>query len=348
MPTYTTLNQLEQDQRRRVAGNLLRLRERLQAEIPGRTVKDTLLLATWNIRNFGQQISNSLKRLPESYFYIAEMLSAFDLVAVQEVDRDLTGMARLMEILGPDWEYFAADPSGGMIGNRRLVFVYDRRKVQFKNVAGQIVLPDTHLIQGKYQFARSPYLVALQSGWFEVTLCAVHMYYGGEDAENVARRVAEIDTLSRLMARRAKNENLNVVLMGDFNIPAPDHAGMQALTQPGFLVPKELVTPSNTLGTRFYSQIAFLVKPNQLQLGKSKPPAGAFEFFKTVFQDEDYELYYQLVEDKTAWERHSSVEGKQIYYQRMWRTAQISDHLPLWIELQIDFSDEYLQGLRDG
>jgi endonuclease/exonuclease/phosphatase family metal-dependent hydrolase len=347
MPYYTTLNQLEQDQRQRVAGNLLRLRKSLQAEIPERTVKDTLLLATWNIRNFGQQVSDASKRLPESYFYIAEMLSAFDLVAVQEVDRDLTGMARLMEILGPDWEYSAADPSGGMIGNRRLVFVYDRRKVQFKNVAGQIVLPDTHLIQGKYQFARSPYLVALQSGWFEATLCAVHMYYGGEDAGNVARRVAEIDTLSRLMARRAISENLNVILMGDFNIPSPDHPGMQALTQPGFVVPKELVTPSNTLGTRFYSQIAFMVRPNQLQIGKSKPPAGAFEFFKTIFRDEETELYSQLVEDKTAWERQDSAERKQWFY-RHWRTLQISDHLPLWIELQIDFSDEYLKGLRDG
>jgi hypothetical protein len=121
---------------------------------------------------------------------------------------------------------------------------------------------------------------------------------------------------------------------------------MQALIQHGFQVPKELVTPSNTLGTRFYSQIAFMVMPNQLQLGRSKPPAGVFNFFKTVFRDEDYELYHQLVEDKTAWDRHSSTESKQLYYQRMWRTGQMSDHLPLWIELQIDFSDEYLRGLK--
>ena len=348
MPYYTTLNLLAAGQRQRVAANLLRLRQRLRAELPGRTVKDTLLLATWNIRDFGRSFSGAMQRLPESYFYIAEILSAFDLVAVQEVDRSLEGMGRLMEILGPDWEYFAADPTGGLVGNKRLVFLYDRRKVQFQNVASQLVLPDNHLIQGKYQFARSPYLVAMKSGWFEFTLCAVHIYFGGVEAEHVERRVAEIDTLSRLMAGRARRESLNMILMGDFNIPAPDHPAMQALIQHGFQVPKDLVTPSNTLGTRFYSQIAFMVMPNQLQLGSSKPPAGAFDFFKTVFRDEDYELYYQLVEDKTAWDRHSSAEQKQIYYQRMWRTGQISDHLPLWIELKIDFSDEYLRVLKKG
>ncbi|HSF82080.1 MAG TPA: endonuclease/exonuclease/phosphatase family protein [Anaerolineales bacterium] len=346
MPYYTTLSQLDKKHQKRIAGNLLGLRERLRAEIPERTIQDTLLLATWNIRNFGRQLSSDMRRLPESYFYIAEILSAFDLVAVQEVDRNLAGMGRLMEILGPDWEYFAADPTGGLVGNQRLVFMYDRRKVQFQNVAGQIVLPDDHLIQGRYQFARSPYLVALKSGWFDFTLCAVHIYFGGIGGEHIERRVAEIDTLGRIMARRAERENLNIVLMGDFNILSPEHVTMQALTQHGFLVPKELVTPSNTLGTRFYSQIAFMVRPNQFQLGNSRPPAGAFDFFKTVFRDQDYDLYYQLVEDKKNWDRRGSTESKQLYYQRMWRTGQMSDHLPLWIELQIDFSDEYLQGLK--
>lgn len=348
MTFYTTLDQLDKDNQRRIAGNLLRLRAQLRQEVPERTVRDTLLLATWNIRNFGRPSSAAMQRLPESFFYIAEIISAFDLVAVQEVDRNLAGMGRLIEILGPDWEYTAADPGGGLVGNQRLVFVYDRRKVQFKNVASQIVLPDDRLIQGKYQFARSPYLVALKSGWFEFTLCAVHMYYGGPGGEHIERRVAEIDALSLIMARRAEREHLNVVIMGDFNIPTPDHITMQTLTQHGFLVPKELIIPSNTLGTRFFDQIAFMVKPNQLQLGSSKPPAGAFEFFKTVFRDQDYDTYYQLIAEKQAWDRHSSTDRKQHYYQRMWRTGQMSDHLPLWIELQIDFSDEHLLGLKTG
>jgi hypothetical protein len=30
-------------------------------------------------------------------------------------------------------------------------------------------------------------------------------------------------------------------------------------------------------------------------------------------------------------------------YYNDWRTFQMSDHLPLWIELQIDFGKEYLE-----
>jgi hypothetical protein len=30
---------------------------------------------------------------------------------------------------------------------------------------------------------------------------------------------------------------------------------------------------------------------------------------------------------------------------RLWRTYQLSDHLPLWAEFNVDFSDEYLAEL---
>ena len=33
------------------------------------------------------------------------------------------------------------------------------------------------------------------------------------------------------------------------------------------------------------------------------------------------------------------------YYLKEWRTFHASDHLPLWVELRIDFSDEYLDNL---
>ncbi len=33
------------------------------------------------------------------------------------------------------------------------------------------------------------------------------------------------------------------------------------------------------------------------------------------------------------------------YYAKTWRTFQISDHLPLWVELKIDFSNPYLEKL---
>jgi len=38
--------------------------------------------------------------------------------------------------------------------------------------------------------------------------------------------------------------------------------------------------------------------------------------------------------------------GQRKYYEKEWRTFQMSDHLPMWVELKVDFSDRYLEGLR--
>jgi len=35
------------------------------------------------------------------------------------------------------------------------------------------------------------------------------------------------------------------------------------------------------------------------------------------------------------------------YYMDDWRTFHASDHLPLWVELEIDFSDAYLEKLKE-
>ena len=343
MPYYPSLRNEPEDVRVRTASNLLLLRQSLRSEIPERTSDDTLLLATWNIREFGRDRIG--KRLTESYFYIAEVLSAFDLIAVQEVARDLSALRKVMEILGPSWAYFAADISSGMkIDWSRLVFLYDTRKVKFRNTAGQIVLSQDELILDEFQFARPPYLTSFQSGWFDFYLCAVHIYFGSNHGAKLQRRIGEIDRISQIMARRAKMEDANMIMLGDFNILNPQHDTMMALTKHGFFVPDELLTPSNISGTRFYSQIAFVVKENQLQLGTSTPPAGVFNFFDVVFRIDDQEIYRELWERPGNGYKKSDEENRRDY--ERWRMFQMSDHFPLWVELRIDFAEEYLKILR--
>jgi len=54
MPYYRPLKQMtDQVVRNRIIEKLLMLREKLQDQIPPKTVSETLLLATWNIREFG-------------------------------------------------------------------------------------------------------------------------------------------------------------------------------------------------------------------------------------------------------------------------------------------------------
>jgi hypothetical protein len=69
------------------------------------------------------------------------MISCFDLVALQEVNRDLSALETLMGILGREWDYIATDTTEGSGGNdERMAFVYNTEKVWFRKIAGEVVL----------------------------------------------------------------------------------------------------------------------------------------------------------------------------------------------------------------
>ena len=73
-------------------------------------------MATWNIREFDSPKYGP--RLPEAMFYIAEIISRFDLVAVQEVRGDLAALKQLIKVLGDQyWDYLVTDVTLGASGN---------------------------------------------------------------------------------------------------------------------------------------------------------------------------------------------------------------------------------------
>ena len=111
-----------------VAERLLRLRTRLKKEIPERNVNRSILLATWNLREFGRNDKYG-KRLDESVLYIAEIISRFDLIAIQEVNLNLGDLQTLMKLLGNWWEYIVTDVTPGPSGNQeRIAFILSSPK----------------------------------------------------------------------------------------------------------------------------------------------------------------------------------------------------------------------------
>src|SRR4051794_11350808 len=66
-----------------------------------------LLVATWNIANLGVQ-----DRLESDYRLLAEMISWFDLIAVQEVNDDLRGIFAIRDRLPANYELLFSDASG--------------------------------------------------------------------------------------------------------------------------------------------------------------------------------------------------------------------------------------------
>jgi endonuclease/exonuclease/phosphatase family metal-dependent hydrolase len=338
MPYYYPLKRRTKAERLRTAENLLKLRSRLDMEVPQKTATDTLLLATWNIREFSDN-----RRL-ESLYYIAEIISRFDLIAIQEVSANMKGLEKLMSLLHPNWDYLVTDSTDGSAGGgERMAFLYDRSKIKFKNLAGEIVLPPEKLIDGKLQFARTPYCVAFQAKWFKFVLTTVHIFYGSTTAVDKKKREKEIDTLTSLLSKRAKKEDASYVLLGDFNIPNTKDDTMKALEKYGFSVPSAIKEHPSDLGaTKHYDQIAFNLKLDDKMsvFSENEQKSGTFNFTKTVFTKEDLEQYKQYFADKIKGKSEQEIEK---YYMNTWRTFQMSDHLPLWVELKIDFSNQYLE-----
>lgn len=342
MPYYHPIRRIrDKEEQLRTIDKLLLLRRQLDAQVPQKTASDTLLLATWNIREFGDN------RRAESLHYIAEIISRFDLVAVQEVSGDLKGLEKVMSLLSLNWDYIVTDSTTGAAGGgERMAFLYDKSKISFKKMAGEIVLPKDDLINGDLQFARTPFCVAFQAGWYKFILATVHIYYGKSTGID-PRRLAEIDKIAGFLAKRAKKEDVSYILLGDFNIANRGDATMEALEKNGFMIPERIKQhPSDLGGTKHYDQIAFNMKLERRMtvFSEKEQKAGTFNFTKTVYTPEDLTIYKKYFAEKnTVGKTDKQIEN---YYLSKWRTFEMSDHLPLWVELKIDFSDEYLEKMK--
>ena len=253
-----------------------------------------------------------------------------------------------MAILGKNWSYIATDSTEGSAGGQEcMAFVYNTNKVSFKNLAGEIVLPKNKLIND-LQFARTPFCVSFQAGWFKFNLSTVHIYYGKSSGVN-QQRLKEIATIANFLTKRAKKEKFNYVLLGDFNIPKIDCDYMKALEDNGFYIPNAIKEHPTDLGqTNHYDQIAFnLQLTNSMTIFKEKQQkSGAFNFTKSVFKEEDQDIYRPYFDE----DKVKNMDEKKLksYYKTKFRTFQISDHLPLWVELKVDFSEQYLDDLKQG
>jgi len=342
MPDYAELAQIQDlGARRRTVAGLKRLRAALTAQVPARTATDTLLLATWNIREFDS--GKFGWRTQEAYFYIAEILGRFDLIAIQEVRDGLYPLQRLRQLLGDWWDFLVTDVTLGAAGNaERMAYLFDRRKVKFSGLAAELVLPSTRGARTEpVQMARSPYVAGFCAGHAHITLATVHIYYGTDKADD-PRRLREITEFAHTLAQNAGRLSAapqsepgraplpgNLLMLGDFNIFARGDVTMAALREAGFQVPTELqaVPGSNVAKDRFYDQIAYLDRLTDLRpTGK----AGVFDYYEQVYRLQDEAAYAAERADKP---------GRSF---KDWRTYRMSDHLPMWIEFGIDDGDSAL------
>jgi endonuclease/exonuclease/phosphatase family metal-dependent hydrolase len=302
-----------------VAAEVEHLRAHKQKrEIPERDT-DHLLVATWNIANFGIQLRRDC-----DHALIAEILSWFDVIAIQECRENFGGLFDVHAKLPASYRVIVSDAAGN---NERMTFLYDSQKLTLLEEVGEIAFPPSSYryiklpgIQQKFVgFDRTPYLAAFETGETSFTLVNVHLYFGNNKPESLERRALETFAVAKWCDLRQKSRfsfTRELMAMGDFNMPKSEEGDpiYKALTALGLELPEHSTQISSAISSDSnYDQIAFLPDTTR----------DLFTGIKGVF-DYDMVIFPELWKD-----------GKNKRNFKSYLRYYISDHRPMWVQLKI-------------
>lgn len=299
------------------------LRTRIEAAgVPSSKLDETLNIATWNIREFGRR-----RRSGAAIHYIAEILNEFDLIAITELRDNLTDLKRVMELLGPYWSVVFSDYNTYAAGNReRIGYLYDKRAAVFTGLAAEADPhkkkdPRTGEYRSTFSWWRSPYMASFRAGNFDFVLLSVHIRWG----DSAAARLPALSALAKWIDKRAKEKHVvdkDMIVMGDFNIPKLDDELFNAITSKGLRIPASLrgtAHGSNLMRDKRYDQI----------LHNSR--------FTDVFTDRGGVLDFFAGDWRALFPRSKYPDMDKRAF-----TYQVSDHLPLWTQINTWTEDEEL------
>ncbi|MCI0707172.1 MAG: endonuclease/exonuclease/phosphatase family protein [Ignavibacteriae bacterium] len=308
-----------------IAKGLLALQQRISAaNIPPSKIDETLNIATWNIREFGKK-----PRTEAAIHYIAEILGQFDLIGVVELREDLSDLKKVLNILGPYWRAVYSDAISDFGGNReRVAYIYDKRAATFNGLAAEASPPrkkkgEEYL--SKSSFWRAPYIASFRAGSFDFLILTTHIRWGKSNQG----RIDELQLLANWIdAKRNEKhaEDKDIIVMGDFNIPAIDDDFYKAITSRGLQMPDALAGEhhgSNLKRDMRYDQILH------------------YPMFKNKFTNAGGVVDY-FINDSHI---------KELFPKGMTRTQftyQLSDHLPLWMQIDTDIEEMKLTQIIQG
>lgn len=339
-------------EKKRTIRNLLELKKGLN-EIPARRTEDNLIVASWNIKEFG----HTTQRLPEAYFYIAEIISNFDLVAIQEIKSSIFDLDIIMRLLGENWAFIVNDITNGTDGNsERSAYIYNTQRVKLSGLAGEISLWDELTAESNLkQLKRAPYITGFCAGWKTFAIVNLHLH-PKNSTDDVALRKEEVRLLLAAIAEKRRLKHLftdNLILVGDFNFYEEfDGEAIQLIEDAGFFQIESLKEKdTNASKTEAYDRF-FIRKNEYFQINKDDAGveiAGVFDPFRFVYKDGSHSSYISKMQDHYTGEKtpQELLDTIDKYYKHPWRKNQLSDHFPIWFDLNIDNSTRFLQGNLD-
>ncbi|HLF16105.1 MAG TPA: endonuclease/exonuclease/phosphatase family protein [Candidatus Thermoplasmatota archaeon] len=303
-----------------------RLRDALDRAVPSKALDSNLMVATWNLRAFGD-LNKDLEAAPGSspkrdlfsLLCIAEVVRRFDVVAVQEAKGKLTALRRLAKTLGPEWGLLLTDVTKGVKGNdERFAFLFDTRKVRPSGLACELVVPPEKEKDGSIapdglarQFDRTPYAASFVCDGKTFILVTVHIRYGKPE-----ERIPELREIALWLSEWAKDMNSwdhNLIVLGDFNIDRQGDPRYQAFTSTGLEpcpdhvgLPRTIFDdPQKPSSRKFFDQVAwFRGQGGAPVLSLGYRAGGSFDFVPP--------LAAGMTKEEISW--------------------KVSDHYPLWVE----------------
>ena len=343
--------QMTEADKKRTLENLIALKEGIASKIPNKIMDGNILLASWNIKEFG----HLKERLPESYFYIAEIISAFDIVAVQEIKTSLFDLDIVMKLLGSNYSYIITDITEGTKGNKeRFGYIFDSRRVQHSGLSGELVIPpelsdNNSIIK---QLKRTPSISGFESGWKKFSVIGLHLQPGNA-TDNKKVRKEELRLLLEVLKGKVENKRLwneNLILLGDTNIYNNNTEIEELVRSFGFIENANLKgKPTNTSLTQSYDRI-FLKVDKYFQFYNdedAKDSGDVFNPFEYVFTESNCAQYHDIMKEHKN-DPSTLVDDAAFlaYYKRYWKVNQISDHLPVWIEIEANSSISFLKSKK--
>jgi len=303
---------------------LNRLEDALDQRIPAKIVDRNLIIATWNLRAFGDVTrkwnsdkTDSPRRDYHSLEIIARIIRRFDVIALQEVKANIRALRDMLKILGEEWSFILTDVTAGDAGNgERMAYLFDTRRIKLSGLASELVVPQEELDTIapdalSKQFARTPYAVSFRSKDTTFILVTLHILYGSSAKD----RIPELKAIADWMAHWAANVNSydqNLIALGDFNVEKRGDLLHQTFISSGLFIPPDLaeVTRSIFDSSKFYDHIAwFSNRKGVPELSMRYLRGGNFDFLPFVFKSRE------LTPQQMSW--------------------MISDHYPLWAEFSM-------------
>jgi endonuclease/exonuclease/phosphatase family metal-dependent hydrolase len=171
----------------------------IEFEEPIKSCQPNITIASFNIRKFSDN-----SRSDEELAQIAEVLSNYDLIAVQEVLGDPVILNRTMELL-PGYNFIVSEEVGN-VQKERYAFIFNE-KIK--------VTSEGKTYYDKYdKFIREPYYASFKAGEFDFTIMTVHILYG----KSASDRTGEMKQIASVYEYYQEKDSENdLILTGDFN-----------------------------------------------------------------------------------------------------------------------------------